>query len=100
METYIRKTMLDIAVPQMTGGPLVQGAEECRCPVGYSGYSCESCALGYYRDWTDRSMGGQGRCVLCPCNNNEDSCSMVSTQEVECICKAGYSGQMCEYRGE
>ncbi len=53
METAIRKAMLDIAVPQMTGGPLVSGAEECRCPPGYAGLSCEACALGYFRDWND-----------------------------------------------
>merc|ERR1740128_1375711 len=68
-ETRIRKTMLDIAVPQMTGGPMVVGSEECRCPaggnedncsmmrngevectckVGYSGRSCEQRA-GEYR---------------------------------------------------
>ena len=54
METAIRKSMLDIAVAQMTGGPLVHGMEECRCPPGFSGLSCESCTHGYFRDWSDR----------------------------------------------
>lgn len=49
VETAIRKTMMDIGVPQMTGGPMVEGAEECRCPTGYAGFSCESCSVGYYR---------------------------------------------------
>ena len=52
VETGLRKTMLDIGVPQMTGGPLVEGAEECRCPPGYSGFSCESCSIGFYRNVT------------------------------------------------
>ena len=50
VETGLRKTMLDIGVPQMTGGPLVEEAEECRCPPGYSGFSCESCSIGFYRN--------------------------------------------------
>ena len=99
-ETRIRKTMLDIAVPQMTGGPMVVGSEECRCPAGYAGLSCEACALGYYRDWSDNSLGDQGRCKVCPCSGNEDNCSMMSNGEVECTCKVGYSGRSCEQRGK
>ena len=99
-ETRIRKTMLDIAVPQMTGGPMVVGSEECRCPAGYAGLSCEACALGYYRDWSDNSLGDQGRCKMCPCSGNEDNCSMMRNGEVECTCKVGYSGRSCEQRGK
>ena len=99
-ETRIRKTMLDIAVPQMTGGPMVVGSEECRCPAGYAGLSCEACALGYYRDWSDNSLGDQGWCKVCPCSGNEDNCSMMSNGEVECTCKVGYSGRSCEQRGK
>lgn len=91
--------MLDIGVPQLTGGPLVVGAEECRCPPGYSGLSCESCSLGYYRDWSDTSQGGAGRCVRCPCSGNEDGCTMLPDRQVECTCKAGYTGQRCDQRG-
>lgn len=34
--------------------------EECRCPAGYSGLSCESCAHGYNRQ---SSGAWLGRCV-------------------------------------
>lgn len=34
--------------------------EECRCPVGYSGLSCESCSHGYVRQQTGAWLG---RCV-------------------------------------
>lgn len=34
--------------------------EQCRCPVGYSGLSCESCAHGYMRQQTGAWLG---RCV-------------------------------------
>ena len=92
--------MLDIGVPQMTGGPPVSGAEECRCPPGYSGLSCESCALGFYRDWRDTSLNGRGRCVRCPCNGKEDSCSLQANGAVECSCKVGYTGDQCQQPGK
>ena len=91
--------MLDIAVPQLTGGPLVGGAEECRCPPGYAGYSCETCALGHYRDLRDRSRGPGGSCVRCPCSNSEDSCLLLPTGQVQCVCRDGWSGPNCQHRG-
>jgi laminin alpha 3/5 len=99
-ESFLRKVMMDIAVAQVTGGPLVAGAEECRCPPGYSGYSCETCALGYYRDTRDRSRGEAGSCVRCPCSNSEDSCLLLPTGQVQCVCRDGWSGSSCQHRGE
>jgi len=97
-EASIQKVALDIAVPQMTGGPPTSGAEECRCPAGYKGYSCEECATGYFRDSNDRSEGPLGKCVKCPCNDNEQSCSRESNGRVQCICKEGWSGPYCDSR--
>ena len=57
-EASIKKVSMDIAVPQMTGGPPAFGAEECRCPAGYKGYSCEECATGFYRESSDRRTDG------------------------------------------
>ena len=37
------RVSLDIAVDQMTGGPLASDIEECLCPPQYSGLSCEDC---------------------------------------------------------
>lgn len=34
--------------------------EECRCPTGYRGLSCESCEIGYVRQ---KSGAWLGRCV-------------------------------------
>jgi len=95
--TSIKKVAMDIAVPQLTGGPPTSGAEECRCPPGYRGYSCEECATGYYRDSSDRSEGPLGRCSKCPCNGNEQSCSQERGR-VQCICKEGWSGPSCDSR--
>ena len=49
-----RKAMLDIAVPQPTGFPTAGAIEDCLCPRGYSGRSCERCAVGHFRDESDR----------------------------------------------
>jgi len=89
-------------VGQASGGPLATGAEECRCPPGYRGLSCEQCATGHYRDLRDRSMGPLGRCLPCPCSGsgNEESCRQaISGVGVDCICRPGWVGQDCSQRG-
>ena len=48
--SMMRKVMMDIAVPQMTGGPLASSVEECVCPPQYSGASCEECSEGHTRE--------------------------------------------------
>ena len=53
--SMMRKVMMDIAVPQMTGGPLASSVEECVCPPEYSGASCEECSEGHQRE--------EGSCV-------------------------------------
>ena len=42
--SMMRKVMMDIAVPQMTGGPLATSVEQCVCPPQFSGLSCQQCA--------------------------------------------------------
>lgn len=45
--------------------------EECKCPDGYMGSSCETCATGYYRETAGRYLG---QCLPCKCNGNCNSC--------------------------
>ncbi|KAL9883895.1 terribly reduced optic lobes isoform 7-T9 [Glossina fuscipes fuscipes] len=94
--------------------------EQCQCPNGYAGDSCESCAPGYVRQkggaWLGRcvpftpvpcSPGTYGDplrgipCRECPCpqtgsNNFANGCSLGPDSEVTCNCHEGYTGRRCE----
>ena len=87
------KVMMDIAIPQNTGYP-AKSAEQCLCPEGYEGLSCESCARGYYRDEYDR-RGAVGTCKPCDCNGNELGCGFKDG-EFQCQCKDGFDGDQCQ----
>ena len=83
----------NIWATQETGGPRATGAEECRCPPGYRGFSCEECAAGFYRDT-------RATCARCPCNDHEQTCARAESGRVECTCRDGWGGAYCDTRGE
>ena len=96
---YISDVTLDTAIEQntLTPQPPTTEVEVCRCPPGYRGSSCESCAAGYYRDTNDYSTGPLGSCSRCPCNSREQSCSLGPDNRVSCTCLPNYAGRQCEY---
>ncbi|CAH2220488.1 jg2114, partial [Pararge aegeria aegeria] len=63
---------------------------ECSCPDGYTGTSCESCTVGYFKD-----RGGY--CNPCPCNGHD--CQLGNNDEVICFCKSPYTGPDCSTVG-
>ncbi|XP_075629463.1 basement membrane-specific heparan sulfate proteoglycan core protein isoform X8 [Balearica regulorum gibbericeps] len=67
----IADVAMDTVVPPQPGLPLAPEVEECRCPPGYHGLSCQDCAPGY-----TRTGGGLylGHCELCECNGHSESC--------------------------
>ncbi|XP_049659348.1 basement membrane-specific heparan sulfate proteoglycan core protein isoform X12 [Accipiter gentilis] len=67
----IADVAMDMAVPPQPGLPPAPEVEECRCPPGYHGLSCQDCAPGY-----TRTGGGLylGHCELCECNGHSESC--------------------------
>ena len=88
--------MLDIAIPQPTGYP-AKFSEQCICPEGYEGLSCESCARGYFRDDYDRAeIGLVGSCKPCKCSGNERSCTLLDNGKLKCNCLDGFEGTTCE----
>jgi hypothetical protein len=86
--TYLSDVSLDTAIESETGGERSTSVEICRCPVGHRGTSCEICSVGYYKNTNDQ-------CTRCPCNANEESCSLGSDLRVTCNCLSGYTGSSC-----
>ncbi|XP_055703570.1 basement membrane-specific heparan sulfate proteoglycan core protein isoform X3 [Phlebotomus papatasi] len=117
-EVQLRNIAMDSAATIDRGLGSATLVEQCRCPVGYTGLSCESCANGYVRQETGSWLGrcikepetcpagtylppGESSCVTCPCPggpygaNYGYSC-YVAGGEVVCACKPGYAGRRCE----
>lgn len=69
LETTLSDVYLSVADENPENPYLYQELpiEKCECPPGYMGFSCESCAPGYYRDATN---GPYGHCIPCSCNGH------------------------------
>nr|XP_022341960.1 basement membrane-specific heparan sulfate proteoglycan core protein-like isoform X4 [Crassostrea virginica] len=70
-EASIRDVVMDIAEDRVTGLGRASTVEQCQCPRGYKGLSCEDCDAGY-----TRSGGGAylGTCEPCRCNGHSGEC--------------------------
>ncbi|XP_062822809.1 basement membrane-specific heparan sulfate proteoglycan core protein isoform X3 [Anolis carolinensis] len=82
---------METAVPNYTSLPRALEVEECRCPPGYQGLSCQDCAPGY-----TRTGGGLylGHCALCECNGHSDSCHPETGACSSCLHHS--DGEFCE----
>lgn len=60
--------------------------EQCRCPPGYSGLSCESCDFGFVRAF-DNATGHDavGKCLQCLCNGHASTCDLGADECSECL---------------
>ncbi|CAL1298853.1 unnamed protein product [Larinioides sclopetarius] len=90
-QTLLRDVQMDTSVPQSTGQSLATEVEQCVCPPGYIGLSCEECAPGYIRD---ASGPGLGRCTRCNCNGHSESCDATTGSCVRC--RHNTVGESCE----
>ncbi|XP_052450998.1 basement membrane-specific heparan sulfate proteoglycan core protein isoform X27 [Carassius gibelio] len=82
---------MDIAVPEYTGLAQALEVEQCQCPPGYRGLSCQDCAPGY-----TRTGGGLylGHCEPCECNGHSDSCHPETG--ICTNCQHNTKGELCE----
>ncbi|XP_031421932.1 basement membrane-specific heparan sulfate proteoglycan core protein isoform X9 [Clupea harengus] len=91
--------IMDTTIVEFSLDGHAKEVEECRCPPGYSGLSCESCASGF-----ERVSGGQylGTCAGCNCNGHASACDPISGHCLSCEhntegpqcdkCRPGYFG--------
>uniref|UniRef100_A0A8C4X261 Heparan sulfate proteoglycan 2 n=1 Tax=Eptatretus burgeri TaxID=7764 RepID=A0A8C4X261_EPTBU len=83
--------VMDTTVSHNTNLGLSAGVEECRCPAGYQGLSCEECALGFTRVPSGPYLG---TCVGCSCNGHSSTCDDVNGH---CLrCQHNTEGSQCE----
>ncbi|XP_069775261.1 basement membrane-specific heparan sulfate proteoglycan core protein isoform X3 [Narcine bancroftii] len=93
ISTSLSDVSMEIAVPFYTNRPQALEVEECRCPPGYQGLSCQDCAPGH-----KRTGGGLylGHCERCNCNGHSDTCHPETGVCSECLHHtAGDSCDLC-----
>nr|XP_058908989.1 basement membrane-specific heparan sulfate proteoglycan core protein isoform X11 [Kogia breviceps] len=87
----ISAVSLEVAQPGPSEGPRALEVEECRCPPGYVGSSCQDCAPGYTRTGSGLYLG---HCELCECNGHSDLCHPETGACSQCQHSA--TGEFCE----
>lgn len=71
-EAALSQVTLDTASRHFTGNNVhASEVEQCSCPIGHEGTSCEDCAPGYKRG---RDGIYLGLCEPCDCNGHSDEC--------------------------
>uniref|UniRef100_A0A4X2MB19 Basement membrane-specific heparan sulfate proteoglycan core protein n=1 Tax=Vombatus ursinus TaxID=29139 RepID=A0A4X2MB19_VOMUR len=82
---------MERALPDPGAGPHALEVEECRCPPGYRGLSCQDCASGYTRTGSGLYLG---HCELCECNGHSESCHPETGACSQCLHHT--AGEFCE----
>ncbi|XP_077368177.1 basement membrane-specific heparan sulfate proteoglycan core protein isoform X9 [Festucalex cinctus] len=98
-ESSISDIKMDIAVPHSTGNEPALEVEECACPQGYTGPSCQECEEGYTRTSSGLYLG---TCERCDCNGYASGCDPETGRCLQCQhntdgprceqCQTGYYG--------
>ncbi|GFS17149.1 laminin subunit alpha-1, partial [Elysia marginata] len=81
---YIKDVYLDTASPMVMDGSSLKTVEQCRCPLGYAGLSCE-------RGYGNVEKG----CERCNCNRIGSESLTCASDTGQCKCKPGVGGLSC-----
>ena len=86
----------------LTQRPLALNIEVCSCPANYAGTSCETCAQGYFKQYSGTNGAHSYTCVPCQCYGQSDTCDVETGHCLACQnhtigiycekCKEGYHG--------
>ncbi|XP_066271322.1 laminin subunit alpha-2-like [Branchiostoma lanceolatum] len=91
VESSLSSVTMESASQDAVGPTLASDVEQCQCPIGYTGLSCEGCIRGY------RRVNGQlygGQCEPCQCNGHAEECDDVTGT---CLfCQHNTAGRNCE----
>ncbi|KAJ8016910.1 hypothetical protein DPEC_G00012250 [Dallia pectoralis] len=90
-ETSLADIRMDIAVPHSTGNQQALEVEECACPQGYKGASCQECDVGYIRTGSGLYLG---TCERCDCNGHSNTCDPETGACLQCL--GNTAGLKCE----
>ncbi|CAB1426561.1 unnamed protein product [Pleuronectes platessa] len=98
-ESSISDIKMDVAVPHSTGNDRALEVEECACPQGYRGPSCQECDEGYTRTSSGLYLG---TCERCDCNGHAAGCDLETGRCLQCLhntdgprcerCQSGFYG--------
>ncbi|XP_049267535.1 basement membrane-specific heparan sulfate proteoglycan core protein-like isoform X2 [Rhipicephalus sanguineus] len=102
-ESSIHGLEMDSASYSSPKNPPAASVEQCSCPTGYTGNSCENCAPGYIRRRSGPYLGECVQGVLpCNCNGHSNSCDQQTGRCLNCqhntdgpsceMCKRGFYG--------
>uniref|UniRef100_A0A4W5NWV5 Heparan sulfate proteoglycan 2 n=1 Tax=Hucho hucho TaxID=62062 RepID=A0A4W5NWV5_9TELE len=91
VETSLSDIRMDIAVPHSTGNERALEVEECACPQGYNGPSCQECDVGYTRTGSGLYLG---TCERCDCNGHASGCDLETGSCLQCLHNT--AGPRCE----
>uniref|UniRef100_A0A8B9UA09 Laminin subunit alpha-2 n=1 Tax=Anas zonorhyncha TaxID=75864 RepID=A0A8B9UA09_9AVES len=99
-QSRISEISMEVAESGTVSGMTPQAylIEQCVCPQGYSGLSCESCSPGFYRLPTSHAgrTPGQslGACVVCQCHGHSTMCDPETSICQDC--QHNTAGPHCE----
>ncbi|KAM4703219.1 basement membrane-specific heparan sulfate proteoglycan core protein [Rhinophrynus dorsalis] len=91
ISSSITGVSMESAGPSYTSLPQALEVEECRCPLGYKGLSCQDCAPGYTRTGSGLYLG---HCEPCDCNGHSESCHPETGTCSTCLHNT--AGDYCE----
>ena len=80
---------MTIATDDSKSGELATSIEQCECPDGYEGLSCQQCSKGFTRGLRVKRRQSSLRyppCDRCHCNGRAETCNPITG-----VCMVNYT---------